>query len=82
MNSNVMSGEEFVTDLSTMTLEGRIFYIKAIDAFCFENRTDEVDFEKLAEWMAVTNPDQIEAQPLSRQVRRFLANLGKKQIKH
>jgi hypothetical protein len=82
MNSNVMSGQEFVTDLSMMDLEQRIYFMKAIDAYCFENKTDEIDFEKMYEWMSVTSPDQIEAQPLSRQVRRSLANISKKQIKH
>ena len=84
MNANYLSGVEFVDNLSSMPLDQRIYFMKALELYFVETQKDEVDFEKMLEWMAVTDPEQIEAQNLPRELRRKLERLGKgkNQITH
>jgi hypothetical protein len=84
MNNTVMSGQEFKDSLAAMPLEARIYTMKAIKLYFDETKLDELDFRKMREWVAVTPAEQIEAQPLSRQMRRNLQRLdkGNKQVTH
>lgn len=77
MTKAYLDGVEFVENLSTMPLDQRIYFMKALELYFVETQNDEVDFEKMLEWMSVTNPEQIEAQHLSRDLRRKLARLSK-----
>jgi uncharacterized membrane protein len=83
MNTNYLSGEEFTENLRSMPLDQRIWFMKALELYFNETQNDQVDEEKMIEWLRVTDPKQIEAQHLPRDLRRALARLeGNKQATH
>lgn len=78
MQNDFINAQHFVADLEMQDPSVREYMLKAIEAYCFANKTDLVDFEKLQDWLVTQDPAVIEKQTLPRAVRRNLQRMKAK----